>query len=162
MVSETFRPVAFSRRARSGSASRSILDGSVVGIMLTLRGPSAARPGAARRRQQASTARGETVIWWLPTGVLGVCAADCTGHAPPAPPLLAGSFQGRALRRVTPTRFPLEPTSGRHAKGALQGRSIRGGRRAETRRRDGAARGAGRRERAGAGLVRHVGTDTGD
>jgi hypothetical protein len=63
MVRVTFRPVAFSRRATSGSASRSIFDGSVVGIMLTLRGASAALPGAARRRQQASTARnGETVI----------------------------------------------------------------------------------------------------
>jgi hypothetical protein len=39
--------------------------------MLTLRGASAALPDAARRRQQASTARdGEMVIEWLPTGVL--------------------------------------------------------------------------------------------
>ena len=62
MVSVTFRPVAFSRRVTSGSASRIIFDGSVVGIMLTLSGASAAPARAESRKQQASTTRHETVI----------------------------------------------------------------------------------------------------
>src|SRR5215471_4540692 len=87
MVSVTFRLVAFSRRATSGPASRSIFDGSVVGIMLTLSGASAAHPGTATRRQKARTARrGETVIGAAPDRSPEGCAADCTGHLPPMPP----------------------------------------------------------------------------
>src|SRR5262249_42433860 len=64
-------------------------------------------------------------------------------------------------------RPPAHPVpSGTHMSPACEtsrpGRYIRGGRRAEIRRLDGAARGDGRRERASRGLVRHVGPDAGD